>query len=77
MAKKREVSTEAPQEAVERQPAAKPKRLKATYYIREDQDTALTAIQLAERKHASRRCDKSELIREAIDLLVMKYKITC
>jgi hypothetical protein len=52
------------------------KRVKATYYIGLEQDIALTAIQLSERKHTSRRCDKSALVREAIDLLVKKYNIT-
>jgi hypothetical protein len=56
--------------------AAAQKRLKATYYISLEQDIALTAIQLYERKHSRRRCDKSELVREAIDLLVQKYHIT-
>jgi hypothetical protein len=37
------------------------KRVKATYYIGLERDIALTAIQLSERKHTSRRCDKSAL----------------
>jgi hypothetical protein len=56
--------------------SAAKKRLKATYYISPEQDIALTAIQLYERKYARRRCDKSALVREAIDLLVQKYNIT-
>lgn len=51
-------------------------RLKATYYIWPEQDIALTTIQLYERKCSRRRCDKSELVREAIDMLVKKYNIT-
>ena len=49
------------------------KLMKATYYIRPDQDIALASIQLAERQQSGRRCDKSELVREALDLLVSKY----
>ena len=49
------------------------KLMKATYYIRPDQDIALASIQLAERQRSGRRCDKSELVREALDLLVSKY----
>lgn len=52
------------------------KRVKVTYYIWPEQDIALTAIQLSERQHASRRCDKSALVREAIDLLVKQYHLT-
>ena len=51
------------------------KLMKATYYIRPDQDIALASIQLAERQRSGRRCDKSELVREALDLLVSKYNI--
>jgi hypothetical protein len=49
------------------------KLMKATYYIRLDQDIALASIQLAERQRSGRRCDKSELVREALDLLMGKY----
>ena len=51
------------------------KLMKATYYIRLDQDIALSSIQLAERQRSGRRCDKSELVREALDLLISKYNI--
>ena len=51
------------------------KLMKATYYIRLDQDIALSSIQLAERQRSGRRCDKSELVREALDLLMSKYSI--
>ena len=51
------------------------KLMKATYYIRLDQDIALSSIQLAERQRSGRRCDKSELVREALDLLMSKYDI--
>jgi hypothetical protein len=49
--------------------------MKATYYIRPDQDIALASIQLAERQRSGRRCDKSELVREALDLLMSKYSM--
>jgi hypothetical protein len=51
------------------------KLMKATYYIRPDQDIALASIQLAERQQSGRRCDKSELVREALDLLMSKYNV--
>ena len=51
------------------------KLMKATYYIRLDQDIALASIQLAERQRSGRRCDKSELVREALDLLISKYNM--
>ena len=51
------------------------KLMKATYYIRLDQDIALASIQLAERQRSGRRCDKSELVREALDLLMSKYSM--
>ena len=54
--------------------SAPEKLMKATYYIRPDQDIALASIQLAERQTSGRRCDKSELVREALDLLMSKYQ---
>ena len=51
------------------------KLMKATYYIRPDQDIALASIQLTERQRSGRRCDKSELVREALDLLMSKYNM--
>ena len=49
------------------------KLMKATYYIRPDQELALASIQLVERQRSVRRCDKSEMVLEALDLLVSKY----
>ncbi len=46
---------------------------KVTLYIRSDQVTAIEEIQLAERKRSGKKPDKSDLIQEAIDLLVAKY----
>ncbi len=47
---------------------------KVTLYIRPDQVVAIEDIQLAERKSTGKRPDKSELVQEALDLLVEKYK---
>ncbi|HMW01698.1 MAG TPA: hypothetical protein PKE58_16285 [Acidobacteriota bacterium] len=46
---------------------------KVTLYIRSDQVTAIEEIQLAERKRSGKKPDKSDLIQEAIDMLVAKY----
>lgn len=55
------------------EPAAE-KLVKATYYIRPEQVIALERIQLAERQRSGKRRDKSELIQEAIDLLIAQYE---
>lgn len=47
---------------------------KVTLYIRPDQVVAIEDIQLAERKSTGKRPDKSDLIQEALDLLIKKYK---
>lgn len=47
---------------------AKQDLMKATYYIRPDQDMKLEQIRLARRVRGE-KVDKSELIREAIDRL--------
>jgi hypothetical protein len=49
------------------------KLVKATYYIRPEQVLALESIQLAERQQSGKRRDKSELVQEALDLLIFKY----
>lgn len=46
---------------------------KITLYIRPDQVTTIEEIQLSERKRTGQKPDKSDLIQEAIDLLVEKY----
>lgn len=56
------------------EPEPTPKLVKATYYIRPEQVIALESIQLAERQRLGRRRDKSELIQEALDLLIAKYQ---
>ena len=49
--------------------------VKATYYIRPEQVVALEMIQLEERQKTGKRKDKSELVQEAIDLLIGKYQV--
>lgn len=46
---------------------------KVTLYIRPDQETALEEIQLKERKRTGKKPKKSELVQEALDLLMQKY----
>lgn len=61
-------------------PAAQPNRTireslaKVTLYIRPDQVVSIEDIQLAERKSTGKRPDKSDLIQEALDLLIEKYR---
>jgi len=47
--------------------------IKATYYIRDGQDDVLVDVQRAVKKQTGEKRDKSDLIREAIDLLAKKY----
>lgn len=47
--------------------------IKATYYIRDEQDDLLVDVQRAIKKQTGEKRDKSDLIREAIDLLIKKY----
>jgi hypothetical protein len=51
------------------------KFVKATFYIRLDQVTTLEEIQLINRKETGVKTDKSELIRNAIDLLAGNHRI--
>ena len=46
---------------------------KVTLYIRSEQVIALEQIQLAQRKHTGKKPKKSELVQEALDLLIEKY----
>lgn len=52
----------------------KEKLVKATYYIRPEHVIALERIQLAERQRLGKRRDKSDLIQEAIGLLIARYE---
>ena len=56
------------------QAAAKPALAKVTIYVRPEQVTAIEEIQLAERKRTGKRRDKSELVQEALDLLIARYR---
>lgn len=49
------------------------KVVKATFYVRPEQIVAIEAIQLTERQTSGKRRDKSELVQEALDLLIKKY----
>ena len=46
---------------------------KVTLYIRPEQVIALEQIQLAQRKSTGKKPKKSELVQEALDLLIEKY----
>ena len=50
------------------------KLIKATYYIRPEHVIALERIQLAERQRLGKRRDKSDLVQEALDLLIARYE---
>lgn len=47
---------------------------KVTLYVRPDQVVAVEEIQLAERRRTGKKPDKSDLIQEALDLLIEKYR---
>jgi hypothetical protein len=57
-------------------PQSKPKLEKVTLYVRPDQVVHLEEIQLHERRRTGRRPDKSDLVQEALDLLIQKYSKT-
>ncbi len=54
--------------------APRPKLQKVTLYVRPDQVIKLEEIQLNERRRTGRRPEKSELIQEALDLLIQRYR---
>lgn len=49
---------------------------KVTLYVRPDQVEGLEEIQLAERRRTGKKPDKSDLVQEALDLLIHKYSNT-
>jgi hypothetical protein len=57
-------------------PANKPKLEKVTLYVRPEQVIHLEEIQLQERRRTGKRPDKSDLVQEALDLLIQKYSKT-
>jgi hypothetical protein len=52
------------------------KLAKVTLYVRPDQVTGLEEIQLDERRRTGAKPDKSDLVQEALDLLIHKYSKT-
>ena len=52
------------------------KLAKVTLYVRPDQVTGLEEIQLDERRRTGSKPDKSDLVQEALDLLIKKYSKT-
>jgi hypothetical protein len=59
----------------ENQPVVDDSYLKASYYIRPEQDDNLLDIQKVVRQQTGERKDKSSLVREALDLLANRYGI--
>lgn len=58
---------------VQSDPAVRPKLEKVTLYVRPDQVLAIEEIQLEQRRRTGKRADKSDLVQEALDLLIQKY----
>jgi hypothetical protein len=54
----------------------RPKVEKVTLYVRPDQVLAVEEIQLEQRRRTGKRPDKSDLVQEALDLLIQKYSNT-
>ncbi len=53
--------------------AARPRLEKVTLYVRPEQVLAIEEIQVAERRRTGKKPDKSDLVQEALDLLIAKY----
>jgi hypothetical protein len=49
---------------------------KVTLYVRPDQVMSLEEIQLQQRRRTGKKPDKSDLVQEALDLLIQKYSKT-
>ena len=58
--------------------AAEPRKKleKVTLYVRPEQVMQIEEIQLQERRRTGKRPDKSDLVQEALDLLIQKYSKT-
>jgi Arc/MetJ-type ribon-helix-helix transcriptional regulator len=54
----------------------KPKLEKVTLYVRPEQVVHIEEIQLQQRRRTGKRPDKSDLVQEALDLLIQKYSKT-
>ncbi|MBY0373987.1 MAG: hypothetical protein K2Q23_08320 [Bryobacteraceae bacterium] len=52
----------------------RPRIEKVTLYVRADQVLGIEEIQLAERQLTGKKPDKSDLVQEALDLLLEKYR---
>ena len=51
----------------------RPKRVKATFYLSEDDIITLEELKIEHRRQTGEKTDKSQLIREAINLLKSQY----
>ncbi len=58
----------------EPEPVTVSKLAKVTWYVRHDQVESVEEIQIAERKRTGKKPDKSDLIQEALDMLIRKYQ---
>ncbi len=58
------------------EPGSKTQVAKVTLYVRPEQIADVELIQVAERLRTGKRPDKSELVQEALDLLIQKYSDT-
>jgi hypothetical protein len=63
-----------PEDASAKEAPPKPVLSKVTVYIRPEQVIAIESIQLAQRQRTGKKPDKSDLLQEAVDLLVAKYQ---
>ena len=57
-------------------PEPRKKLEKVTLYVRPEQIMQIEEIQLQERRRTGKRPDKSDLVQEALDLLIQKYSKT-
>jgi hypothetical protein len=55
------------------QSQGRPDLSKVTLYVRPDQVFAIESIQLSQRERTGKRPDKSDLVQEALDLLIQHY----
>lgn len=69
-----ETVDEANAQSIETENTSKPTLAKVTLYIRPDQVLAIESIQLEQRQKTGKKPDKSDLIQEALDLLVEHYR---
>ena len=66
----------ASESAPEHLPEPRKKLEKVTLYVRPEQIMQIEEIQLQERRRTGKRPDKSDLVQEALDLLIQKYSKT-